>query len=136
MNLKNKVCIVTGASGGIGKAIVSKLVKESAILVLAARRTAVLEEIKASFEKSNHILCVKCDVTKNDDLNLLVQQTIDQFGKIDVLINGAGVSSQYPFWKQPEDDIEKLMYTKLFQLCHAFKISCSAHERTKQRTYN
>ena len=114
MNLKNKVCIITGASGGIGKAIVSKLVKEDAILVLAARRTEVLEELKASFEKSNHILCVKCDVTRKEDLNRLVQQTLDHFGKIDVLINGAGVSSQYPFWKQPEDDIEKLMYTNYF----------------------
>jgi len=113
-DLKNKVCIVTGASGGIGKAMVEKLVKAGATLVLAARRLEVLEGIKSKLPSQSNVLCVKCDVTKQEDLENLVNETIKQFGRIDVLVNGAGVSSQHPFWQQPPEDITKLMYTNYY----------------------
>lgn len=112
--LEGKVCIVTGASGGIGKSLVQALAKEKATLVLAARRTEVLEEIKQSLKSTDKVLCLGCDVTKREDLQNLVDTTIKNFKKIDVLINGAGVSSQYPFWEQPPEDIEKVMYTNFY----------------------
>ncbi|MBU1121283.1 MAG: SDR family oxidoreductase [Candidatus Omnitrophota bacterium] len=112
--LEGKVCVVTGASGGIGKSIVGKLAANGACLVLAARKMEVLEEIKQSLGSNDNILCVKCDVTKQDDLANLVAAAVSKFKKIDVLINGAGVSSQYPFWTQPLPDIEKLMFTNYF----------------------
>jgi len=114
MSIKGKVCIMTGASGGIGKAIVEKLANEGAILVLAARRVNVLEEIKKAVGGKAKILCLECDVTKQKDLESLVNTTIQEFKKIDVIINGAGVSSQHPFWEQPLEDIEKVMYTNFF----------------------
>ena len=114
VDLKGKVCIVTGASGGIGNEIVKKLDKAGAKLVLAARRLEVLEEIKKDLSQKDNTLCVKCDVTKQADLENLVNKTIDKFKKIDVLVNCAGVSSQHPFWKQPIEDIEKVMYTNYF----------------------
>lgn len=113
-SLKGKVCIVTGASGGIGKAIVEKLSPAGVNLVLSARRKDVLEEIKKTLKKKNNVLCVQCDVTKKEDLDNLVSTTLNKFKKIDVLINGAGVSSQYPFWQQPVEDIEKIMYTNYY----------------------
>ena len=112
--LEGKVCIVTGASGGIGKSIVEKLAKQKATLVLAARRTEVLEEIKASLAGKDKVVCVKCDVTKQADLENLVNTAISKFKKIDVVINGAGVSSQHPFWQQPLEDIEKVMFTNYY----------------------
>ncbi len=112
--LKNKVCIVTGASGGIGKAVVEKLAQESATLVLAARREEVLEEIKKTLSDKDKVLCIKCDVTKQGDLENLVNKTLERFKKIDIVVNGAGVSSQYPFWQQPIEDIEKIMYTNYY----------------------
>lgn len=113
-SLEGKVCIVTGASGGIGVSIVEKLAGENAVLVLAARRAEALEEIRKNLCGKDNVLCVKCDVTKKEDLDNLVSVTLDKFGRIDVLINGAGVSSQYPFWEQPEEDIEKIMYTNYY----------------------
>ena len=112
--IKGKVAIVTGASGGIGTMMVKRLAKEGLKLVLAARRLEVLEEIKASLSEKDNVLCLKCDVTKQSDLEGLVKSTIDKFGKIDILINGAGVSSQHPFHSQPLGDIEKIMYTNYF----------------------
>ena len=114
VQLEGKVCIITGASGGIGKAIVEKLSAQSTTLVIAARRIEVLEEIKKTLPNKSNVLCVKCDVTQKEDLENLVNTTLTQFKRIDVLINGAGVSSQYPFWKQPLEDIEKVMYTNYY----------------------
>ena len=56
MSIKDKVCIVTGATGGIGKAMVEKLVKEGAILVLAARRLNVLEDLKKELGAKAHVI--------------------------------------------------------------------------------
>ncbi|UCD15636.1 MAG: SDR family oxidoreductase [Candidatus Omnitrophota bacterium] len=112
--LENKVCIVTGASGGIGKSIVERLSEAQAKLVLAARRLQVLEEIKHTLADKDNVLCVSCDVTKQQDLTKLVDEAVSRFGRIDVLINGAGVSSQHPFWQQPLPDIEKVMFTNYY----------------------
>jgi len=112
--LKEKVCIITGASGGIGKSVVEKLAAQGANLVLAARREDVLEDIKKELPDEDKVLCVKCDVTKQSDLENLVSKALEKFGKIDIIINGAGVSSQYPFWQQPIEDVEKIMYTNYY----------------------
>ena len=113
-DLEKKVAIITGASGGIGKAIVEKLAKKGVILVLGARRIEVLEEIKKSLPNKEQVLCLKCDVTNKKDLEMLVNETITRFKRIDIVVNGAGVSSQYPFWQQPPEDIEKVMYTNYY----------------------
>jgi len=113
-NLGGKVCIITGASGGIGKSVVEKLAAGGVSLVLAARREGVLEEIKKTLHNQDKVLCLKCDVTKQSDLENLVNKTIDKFGKIDIVVNGAGVSSQYPFWQQPVEDVEKIIYTNYY----------------------
>ncbi len=114
VDLKGKVCIVTGASGGIGKAMVERLSGAGATLVLAARRLEVLEDIKKGLADKDKVLLVKCDVTKQEDLENLVNTAIKKFGRIDCLVNGAGVSSQHPFWQQPLEDIAKVMYTNYY----------------------
>jgi len=113
-NLEGKVCIVTGASGGIGKILVERLVSQGLTLVLAARRLEVLEDIRNNLPNPDKILCIGCDVTKQSDLENLVNQTLDKFKRIDILVNGAGVSSQHPFHNQPLEDIEKIIYTNYF----------------------
>jgi NADP-dependent 3-hydroxy acid dehydrogenase YdfG len=112
--LEGKVCVITGASGGIGKVIVNRLAQEGAILVLAARRLEVLEEIRETLANKEKVLCLACDVTNQGDLENLVKYTLKTFKKIDILINGAGVSSQHPFWEQPLEDIEKVMFTNYY----------------------
>ncbi len=112
--LEGKVCVITGASGGIGKCIVKRLAKEGAKLILAARREEVLKELKETLPDKDKVLCLKCDVTKQKDLENLVNKTLAKFKRIDILVNGAGVSSQHPFWQQPVEDIEKIIYTNYY----------------------
>lgn len=112
-DLKGKTAIVTGASRGIGKALASTAAGLGVNLVIAARQEGPLKETADEIAKkySVKVVPVACDVMKLDDLENLVKKTKEVFGKIDILINNAGVSSQYPFEKQPIEDFEKLAYT-------------------------
>ena len=91
-SLKGKVALITGASKGIGRATAQSLAEAGADIVMGATRTDLLDilanELKASKVKS---LAVKCDVTKVSDCQNLVKQALAEFGRIDILINNAGV---------------------------------------------
>jgi short-subunit dehydrogenase len=99
MFLKNKTVIITGASSGIGRACAEEFARQGANLVLAARQHVILCEITAGLEKEFGIkaLAVQCDVAREEDCKLMVKQTISTFGKIDVLINNAGISMRAIF---------------------------------------
>ncbi|MCX5682047.1 MAG: SDR family NAD(P)-dependent oxidoreductase [Candidatus Omnitrophica bacterium] len=116
LNLKGKVAIITGASKGIGKAIAVRLAEHGVNLVLAARTQGTLDETIKEIQGSKKaagikVIGIPTDVSKLNDLQNLANTTLKQFGVIDILINNAGVSSQYPFDKQPLEDIEKLVHT-------------------------
>ncbi len=111
--LKGKTAIVTGASRGIGKALVSVVASMGANVAIAARQEGPLKETAEEIAKRYkvEVLPVPCDVTKLEDLENLVNKTKEKFGKINILINNAGVSSQYPFHEQPMEDLERLAHT-------------------------
>ncbi|MCM8773622.1 MAG: SDR family oxidoreductase [Candidatus Omnitrophica bacterium] len=112
-NLKNKVAIVTGASRGIGKALAFSCASLGINLTIVSRNEenlkSVAKEIKDRYKVD--VLPITCDVTKLKDLENLVEKTKNEFGSIDILINNAGVSSQYPFHQQPIEDFERLVFT-------------------------
>jgi 3-oxoacyl-[acyl-carrier protein] reductase len=112
-DLKGKSAIVTGASRGIGKAIASTAASLGVNLTIAARQVGPLKEAADEIAKKYkvEILPVPCDVTKLEDLENLVNKHKEKFGKVDILINNAGVSSQYPFQEQPLEDLERLAHT-------------------------
>jgi short-subunit dehydrogenase len=99
MDFKNKVVVITGASSGIGKALAQELARRGANVVLAARQYVTLCEITAELEAKHDVkaLAVQCDVSKESDCEMLVKQTLITFGKIDVLINNAGLSMRALF---------------------------------------
>lgn len=112
-NLQGKNAIITGASRGIGKALACVAASLGMNVAIAARGEGPLkdtaEEIKKKYKVN--VLGISCDVTKLEDLENLVNKTKEEFGDIDILINNAGVSSQYPFEKQPIEDFERLAHT-------------------------
>jgi len=113
VNLKGKTAIVTGASRGIGKALACTAAELGVNLTIAARGEGPLNETAEEIKKKYQVevLAIPCDVTKLEDLENLVNKTKDKFGRIDILINNAGISSQYPFQQQPFQDLEKLVHT-------------------------
>jgi len=94
--MQNKVVIITGASSGIGKALAEKYAAEGWKLVLAARRIERLHLLEEEF-KNTEILSVKTDVAVEEDCKNLIEQAVERFGKIDVLINNAGISMRAIF---------------------------------------
>ena len=98
--MKDKVVIITGASSGIGKALAFECARRGAKLSLGARNseqlTVISEQIKAKSEKLSQskceVLVATTDVTIGSDCKNLIDRTIERYGRIDVLINNAGIS--------------------------------------------
>ena len=110
MNFKNKVVVVTGASSGIGEALVNELTGHGAWVVAAARNTAKLQQMQKSLaEKGQEMLAVPTDVSIESDCQNLIQAAIDKYGKIDVLINNAGISMRALFEDVELDVLRRVM---------------------------
>ncbi|MBI5824885.1 MAG: SDR family oxidoreductase [Chloroflexi bacterium] len=93
MNIKDKVVIVTGASSGIGEATARQFGREGAKVTLAARRVDKLQSLAQEINAMGtgaETLVVQADLSKLEDIQALVTQTIEKFGRIDILINNAG----------------------------------------------
>ncbi|HEY0657769.1 MAG TPA: glucose 1-dehydrogenase [Pyrinomonadaceae bacterium] len=92
-DLSGKTAIVTGGSRGIGKEMAEGLAEAGANLMLCARRAEWLDETVAEFRANNYNVEGKiCDVAKPEDIQAVVDETVNKFGAIDVLINNAGIS--------------------------------------------
>lgn len=92
-NIEDKVVVITGASSGIGEAVAIALAKEGAKVVLGARRETRLKGLAAQIRESGGVVAYAVtDVRKRDELINLVGLALTKFGKLDVLINNAGVS--------------------------------------------
>ncbi len=90
--LENKIAIVTGGGSGIGRGAAHALAEEGAKVVICGRRLSRLEEtVEAIWGKGGAALAVQADVSKEKDIKHLVQATVEAYGRIDILINNAGV---------------------------------------------
>jgi NAD(P)-dependent dehydrogenase (short-subunit alcohol dehydrogenase family) len=99
LGLKGKVAIVTGGSEGLGRATVEKLAHCGAKVALCARRAEVLEEAAKTIEKATgaELLALPTDVTRNDQVQKLVNAVTGRWGGVDILVNNAGTSQAAPF---------------------------------------
>ena len=92
MRLNGKSVVVTGASAGMGKAIVEKFVKEGASVVAVARRKERLDGLVESLKDApGKVIAFAGDVSKREDNEAMIDLAIKEFGKLDVLVNNAGV---------------------------------------------
>ncbi|MEO1400511.1 MAG: 3-oxoacyl-[acyl-carrier-protein] reductase [Cyanobacteria bacterium J06635_1] len=104
--LKDKVAIVTGASRGIGRATALALATEGAsVVVNYARSSAAADEVVAQIaENGGSAIAVQADVSKADNVDGLIKATMDKFGRVDVLVNNAGITRDTLLLRmKPED---------------------------------
>lgn len=98
LGLKGKVAIITGGTKGIGLCIAEGLAGEGAQLSICARNEVTLTNVRNEIEKRYGVavLPVRADVSKLEDLKLLVKKTVERFGRLDILINNAGEAPRGP----------------------------------------
>jgi short-subunit dehydrogenase len=133
MDLNNKVIIITGASSGIGKALAYEMAGRGAKLVLGARQYVTLCEITQDLEKQFNIkaLAVQSDVSIEEDCAFLIKQTILTFGKIDILINNAGISMRALFNDLDLQVLKKLMDVNFWGTVYCTKYAMPEILKTK-----
>ncbi len=114
MEFKNKTAVVTGASGGIGRAVAVALAKAGCDVFISARNTSKLEEVKKEIEAAGRgAASVKCDVTQNEDVWAMAEAAITAFGSVDILINNAGVAVRGLLENMAMPDWEFIVNTNL-----------------------
>ncbi len=108
--LDDRVAIVTGASSGLGVAFAKALAEAGADVALGARRVEKLEETKQLVEQAGRkAIAVATDVSKPEDCQALVDAAMEAFGRVDVLVNNAGVGTAYPATREDPDEFRKVI---------------------------
>lgn len=104
--IDDKVSIVTGASRGIGLAMAEGLAGAGSNLAIVGRRSEALQSIaeRIANESGRQVIPIEADVGNFDDIGRIVEQTMDQFGRIDVLVNNAGINVRRPAEEYTEAD--------------------------------
>ncbi|MBR5663493.1 MAG: SDR family oxidoreductase [Bacteroidales bacterium] len=118
---KDKVIIVTGASSGIGLAAARLFASYGSKVVMAARSLDKLKQFRNEMPEPANVLCVKTDVTVEDDCKNLIEETIKTFGRIDILVNNAGISMRAAFIDLDLDVIKRLMDTNFWGTVYCTK---------------
>lgn len=130
--MKNKVVIITGASSGIGEACAITFAKQGANIVIAARNQEKLKLVGEEIKNIGvEVLEVKCDVSVLKDCEYLISQTITKFGKIDVLINNAGISMRAIFNDTSIDVLKKVMEVNFWGTVYCTKYALPYLLKTK-----
>ena len=107
-DLTGRVALITGASSGLGVEMGKALAKQGAKIAICARRKEKLEKVAEEIRAlGTECLAVVCDITKDEDIENLISQTVAQYGKIDILINNAGGGANDPSISMPKETLLK-----------------------------
>jgi NAD(P)-dependent dehydrogenase (short-subunit alcohol dehydrogenase family) len=124
LDLAGKVAVVVGGSSGIGKVLALGLAKGGADVVSSARRKEMVDELAGEIEAlGKRSLRVTCDVADRSSLERLLQACLDAFGKVDILVNAAGVTKRAPTLDYKEEDWNRILETNLtgaLRACQVF----------------
>lgn len=110
-NIKGKVVVITGASSGLGEATARHLAAKGAHVVLGARREDRLQNISEEINSKNEgkAAFIATDVTKKEDVQALVDKAVSEFGKIDVMVNNAGLMAIAPMSEVKVDEWDRMI---------------------------
>ena len=112
MDLKDRVVFITGASDGIGKQLAIDLAARGAVVVGCGRaRERLVETLKAVRKSDPKSLMIACDIGDAEQVNDMMLKVLADFGRIDILINNAGIGMRKPFVDTPVETIEAIMRT-------------------------
>jgi NAD(P)-dependent dehydrogenase (short-subunit alcohol dehydrogenase family) len=124
LQLDGKVAVVVGGSSGIGRTIALGLGQAGADVVSSARRIELVNELAGEIESlGRRTLRMTCDVADRSSLEQLLKACLDAFGKVDILVNAAGITKRAPTLDFPEADWNRILETNLtgtLRACQVF----------------
>ena len=126
--LDGKIAIVTGASSGIGAQTVKLFSSLGAKVIAAARREDRLHDLANQYP---NVMAVKCDVGVEADCKSVVETVINEYGKIDILINNAGISDPIPALEEDLDLFKRVIQIDLISCFHLAQL-CAQHMETQE----
>jgi NAD(P)-dependent dehydrogenase (short-subunit alcohol dehydrogenase family) len=107
---ENKVVLITGGGGGIGKAAAARFLDEGAVVALNSRRQSVLDTAAAELEPAGErILLFAGDISRPEVAQAFVRAAVERFGGVDVLVNSTGIFRVKPFTEETEEDLEEAL---------------------------
>ncbi|MDQ0594807.1 short-subunit dehydrogenase [Chryseobacterium ginsenosidimutans] len=122
--IAGKTYVIVGASSGFGRGVAEELGRCKANVVLAARRTELLEEIATRIRESGgKAQVVTMDISKPEDLQHVADDALQQFGRIDVWVNMAGVGAIGRFWDIPDADHSRIIDVNLKGFIYGSKVA-------------
>ncbi len=137
MQLQNKIALVTGASSGIGKATAGRLARDGADIVVVGRNEQALREVAASVEQTGRkSFPVAADITKVEDCRRAVDSAIQHFGRLDVLVNSAGVIGSGTILDTTLEDWRLMMQVNLDAVFVMMQLAAPHLEKTKGAIVN
>ncbi len=134
MELKNKVVLITGASGGIGSALAGLLAGKGASLVLMARNKAALDKLKRT--QGGGTMVVAGDVSSDADAKRAVEETARRFGKLDILINNAGVAYYGSIERMDMKKFDTMIRTNVYGVINMIQQAMPYIKKTKGMIVN
>jgi NAD(P)-dependent dehydrogenase (short-subunit alcohol dehydrogenase family) len=124
LDLTGRAAVVIGGTSGIGRAIALGLAEAGADVVPAGRRAKLAQEVAREIEsRGRRSLAIAADVTDTDSIQELADTAVERFGKVDILVNAAGITVRRPTLEVPDDEWDMIMDTNLTGMlrgCRAF----------------
>ncbi|MCC5912341.1 MAG: 3-oxoacyl-[acyl-carrier-protein] reductase [Clostridiaceae bacterium] len=131
MRLKEKIAIVTGAARGIGKETALKFAREGAKVVVSDVGEGSLNEVVTELkEMGSEVLAYNVNVVDRGQIQAMVDDVVEKWGKIDVLVNNAGITADNQLLKMPEEDFDKVIDVNLKGVYNCSQIAAKAMTET------
>ncbi len=114
-SLREKVVVITGGSSGIGRAIAIEMGRQGANVVInyIGKPDAAQEVVHSIENEHGTAIAIEADVSKSDQVQHMISETIAQFGRVDVLVNNAGIEKETPFLEKPEHEFDMVIGVNL-----------------------
>ena len=110
-DLTNKIVLLTGASGGIGKSVARKMKKSGAKIILSGTKKTVLDDL--STELGNDTKSIVTDLNSKEDIITLAEEAESYFGRVDILVNNAGITADSLFIRMRDEDWDNVLNVNL-----------------------
>ena len=113
MKLENRVAIVTGGSAGIGKAIATKFLQEGAKVIICDIVDEKLSKVKEELSVLGIVRTYNTNIADKDQVHSMIENILNEFGKIDILINNAGITKDAQFYKMTDEQFDQVLQVNL-----------------------